>query len=157
VAPPRYRGYGFRNIGGWEVRDNCAKAGRNLNIASSGALLYLVSGAKVQSLSFGGASLEISHPSAFVAFAIVTFGWLAYRFLLAYRDAADTDRWWHLYMRDIVLVRYPITSYVGNELKRMYAPKRASFTMTHDSVVKDFGLFSGATAGLYGLLPERSA
>ena len=140
MAPPRYRGYGFRNIGGWEVRDNCARAGRNLNIASSGALIYLISGAKVQSLSFGGASLEISHPSAFVVFALVAFGWLAYRFLLAYRDAADTDPWWHLYLRDIVLVRHPITTYVANELKRNYAPRGISFSMSHSAVVKDFGL-----------------
>lgn len=55
MAVPRYRGYGFRNIGGWKVRDNCAKAGRNLNIVSAGVLLYLISGARVESLSVRGA------------------------------------------------------------------------------------------------------
>src|SRR5688572_22963575 len=126
---PRYRGYGFRNIGGWEVRDNCAKAGRNLNIASSGVLLYLVSGADIKSLSVGGASVDINYAAAFLIFGIAAFVWLGYRFLLAYRDAVDTDPWWHLYMRDIVLVNYPVSKFISDELSRRYAPKRASFSM----------------------------
>ncbi len=139
---PRYRGYGFRNVGGWEVRDNCAKAGRNLNIASSGVLLYLISGARVEGLSFAGVSLVAKYPSAFLIFGLAIFAWLGYRFLLAYRDAADADPWWHLYMRDIVLQRYPISAYVSAELRRMFAPPRTSFSMSHTTAVRDFRLCS---------------
>jgi hypothetical protein len=143
VSPPRYRGYGFRNVGGWEVRDNCAKAGRNLNIVSSSVMLYVFSGADVKSLSFGGASFDMSHPAVFLYFGLVAFVWLGYRFLLAYRDAADVDPWWHLYMRDIVLVRHPITAYVSAELHRRFAPAGRSFSMSFNPVVKDFGLIHG--------------
>ena len=138
MTPPRFRGYGFRNFGGWEVRDKCARAGRNLNIASGGLLLYLVSGANIQKLSVGGASLDVSHPTAFLAFGLAVFAWLGYRFLLAYRDAKDTDPWWHLYLRDIVLQKYPITSYAMNVLKEKYAPKKQSYSMVHNIAVKDW-------------------
>jgi hypothetical protein len=138
MAPPRYRGYGFRNVGGWEVRDKCATAGRNLNLASGGVLLYLVSGARVEKLSFGGAALDVTHPSAFLLFGLAAFLWLGYRFLLAYRDAKDTDPWWHLYMRDIVLQRYPITSYAGKVLRAKFAPQNKSFSMSFNTSVKDW-------------------
>lgn len=138
MASPRFRGYGFRNVGGWEVRDKCARAGRNLNIASGGVLLYLVSGADIQKLSLGGASLDVRHPGAFLVFGIAVFVWLGYRFLIAYRDARDTDPWWHLYMRDIVLQRYPITNYAANVLKEMYAPKKQSYSMSHSFSFKNW-------------------
>lgn len=145
MAIPRYRGYGFRNIGGWEVRDNCAKAGRNLNIASSGVLLYLLSGANIESLSIGGASVTATHSSALLAFGLLTFIWLGYRFLLAYRDAADTDPWWHLYMRDILLQRYPVSSYITEELVSRFVPNATNYTLhTENSAVKSFGLLSGS-------------
>lgn len=88
MAPPRYRGHGFRNVGGWEVRDKCAKAGRNLNLASVAVLLYLATGASVEKLSFVGAALSVSYPDALVVFGVIIFGWLRYRYLLAYRDAS---------------------------------------------------------------------
>jgi len=135
---PRYRGYGFRNIDGWEIREKCANAGRNLNIASSGVLIYLLSGAKVEELSFGGASLSATHPAIFGVFGFVTFVWLGYRFFLAYRDATDVDPWWHLYMRDIVLQRHPITSYARRVLSERFAPKKQSHSMSWTTVVKDW-------------------
>jgi hypothetical protein len=105
-------------------------------------LLYVIAGAQVEGLSFAGASLVVTYPSAFLIFGLILFAWLGYRFLLAYRDAADTDPWWHLYMRDIVLQRYPISAYVSAELRRMFAPSRASYSMSHRSAVREFRLLS---------------
>ena len=128
---PRFRGYGYRNIGGWEVRDNCARAGRNLNFASAGILLYQLSGAKVGSISYGGASLPASHPQVFAIFGLFGFGWLAYRFLLAYRSAKDSDPWWHVYIRDIVLKNYPVTKIVNGRLVAMFAPKKQGYSLNY--------------------------
>lgn len=138
MAPPRFTGYGFRNIGGWEKRDNCARAGRNLNFASAGVLLYQISGASIGGISYGGASLPASHPDTFSMFALIGFLWLAYRFLLAYRSAKDSDRWWHMYMRDIVLDRYPISKYASDVLTERFAPKRQSFSMGWKSSMKNW-------------------
>lgn len=135
---PRYRGYGFRNIDGWEIREKCASAGRNLNIVSAGVLIYLISGASADGLSLGGASLSVTYPSSFGVFGFIAFIWFGYRFLLAYRDATDVDPWWHLYMRDIVLQRPPITSYAGKILTEKYAPKKQSHSMSWTTVIKDW-------------------
>lgn len=152
---PRYRGYGFRNIDGWEIREKCASAGRNLNIASSAVLIYLLSGAKIEELSFSGASLSATHPAVFGVFGFITFVWLGYRFLLAYRDAVDVDSWWHLYMRDIVLQRHPITSYVRQVLSERFAPKKQSHDMSWDTVVKDWKTLVVPKVGVNGSIVAR--
>ena len=145
MAPPRFRGYGFRNYGDWEVRDNCAKAGRNLNIASSAILLYLFSGAHVRGLSFPGATVDVTYPKAFILFGLLGFIWLAYRFLLAYRDAKDTDPWWHLYLRDIVMTKFPATKIVSDKIRNDYSPKGHGHSTWHSKpLVHDFGILHGS-------------